>query len=355
MIEPSACFHGGIYSVDPSLVKIDFSSNVNPLGVSKNVLRSIKKDLGSLSSSYPDPECKDLKKSLSDYLNIHRECINVGNGATEIIHNFARMFARKKVIIPSPSFCEYELASRRMGASIFLVPLQNLNLDADQIIEKAKGSDAIFLCNPNNPTGLLYRKLLKKIIERIDNSTKILVDECFIELVNESDRHTMIRNIDEFDNLIILRSLTKSFGLAGLRLGYSVSNSKLAKQLAAGQISWNVNGIAQRAGSVALMDLEHLTKARAVVKEERDFMYNNVRKKTRCFVPSKSDANYFLIRLTDNKYSSTEMRDSLLTQSGVLVRDCSTFSRMGSNYIRVAIKNHGENLMLLNALESIEN
>ncbi|MFZ0224072.1 MAG: histidinol-phosphate transaminase [Candidatus Nitrosopolaris sp.] len=355
MIEPSACFHGGIYSVDPSLVKIDFSSNVNPLGVSKNVLRSIKKDLGSLSSSYPDPECKDLKKSLSDYLNIHRECINVGNGATEIIHNFARMFARKKVIIPSPSFCEYELASKRMGASIFLVPLQNLNLDADQIIEKAKGSDAIFLCNPNNPTGLLYRKLLKKIIERIDNSTKILVDECFIELVNESDRHTMIRNIDEFDNLIILRSLTKSFGLAGLRLGYSVSNSKLAKQLAAGQISWNVNGIAQRAGSVALMDLEHLTKARAVVKEERDFMYNNVRKKTRCFVPSKSDANYFLIRLTDNKYSSTEMRDSLLTQSGVLVRDCSTFSRMGSNYIRVAIKNHGENLMLLNALESIEN
>jgi threonine-phosphate decarboxylase len=355
MIEPSACFHGGIYSVDPSLVKIDFSSNVNPLGVSKNVLRSIKKDLGSLSSSYPDPECNDLKKSLSDYLNIHRECINVGNGATEIIHNFARMFARKKVIIPSPSFCEYELASRRMGASIFLVPLQNLNLDADQIIEKAKGSDAIFLCNPNNPTGLLYRTLLKKIIERIDNSTKILVDECFIELVNESDRHTMIRNIDEFDNLIILRSLTKSFGLAGLRLGYSVSNSKLAKQLAAGQISWNVNGIAQRAGSVALMDLEHLTKARAVVKEERDFMYNNVRKKTRCFVPSKSDANYFLIRLTDNKYSSTEMRDSLLTQSGVLVRDCSTFSRMGSNYIRVAIKNHGENLMLLNALESIEN
>jgi threonine-phosphate decarboxylase len=127
----------------------------------------------------------------------------------------------------------------------------------DQIIEKARGSDAIFLCNPNNPTGLLYKKLLK-IIERIDNSTKILVDECFIEFVDESDRHTMIRNIGEFDNLIILRSLTKSFGLAGLRLGYSVSNSKLAQKLAAGRISWNVNGIAQRAGSAALMDLERL-------------------------------------------------------------------------------------------------
>lgn len=354
MIEPDACFHGGVYSVDPSLVKIDFSSNVNPLGVSKTVLSSIKKDLGSLSSSYPDPECNDLKKSLSDYLNIHCECINVGNGATEIIHNFARLFARKKVIIPSPSFCEYELASRRMGASIFLVPLQNLNLDADQIVEKAKGSDAIFLCNPNNPTGLLYRKSLKTIIERVDNSTKILLDECFIELVNASDRHTMIRNIGEFDNLIILRSLTKSFGLAGLRVGYSVSNSKLAEKLAAARISWNVNGIAQRAGIVALTDLEHLAKARTIVKEERDFMYVNIRKKTQCFVPSKSDANYFLIRLTNNKYSSTEIRDSLLTQSGVLVRDCSTFSRMGSNYIRVAIKNHVENLILLNALECVE-
>ncbi|MGB6671989.1 MAG: aminotransferase class I/II-fold pyridoxal phosphate-dependent enzyme, partial [Candidatus Nitrosopolaris sp.] len=145
MIDLRGCFHGGIYSVDPSLVKIDFSSNVNPIGVSKIVLSSIQKDLRSLSSSYPDPECRDLKKSLSDYLKIHCECINVGNGATEIIHNFARMFAREKVIIPSPSFCEYELASRRMGAGFILVPLKNFNLDADLIIEKAKGSDAIFL------------------------------------------------------------------------------------------------------------------------------------------------------------------------------------------------------------------
>lgn len=346
--------HGGIYSVDPSLVKIDFSSSVNPLGVSKKVLSSIHKDLSSLSSSYPDPKCRDLKKGLSDYLRVHVECINIGNGATEIIHSFARTFAKKKVVIPSPSFCEYEVASRRTGANVLLVPLRNMNLDADQIIEEAKGSDAIFLCNPNNPTGLLYRKSLKTIIERLDNSTKILLDECFIELVNGSDRHTMIRNIDEFDNLMILRSFTKSFGLAGLRLGYSVSNTRLAEKLASDRISWNVNGLAQRAGVLALMDLDHLAKARAVVKHERSFMYLNIRKKTKSFVATKSDANYFLVRLTDNNCCSTQVRDSLLTQSGVLVRDCSTFSGMGTKYIRVAIKNHGENLVLLNALESLE-
>jgi len=89
------------------------------------------------------------------------------------------------------------------------------------------------------------------------------------------------------------------------------------------------------------------------VKKERDFMYWNIRKKTQCFSPLKSDTNYFLIRLTDHN-SSTEVRDTLLAQSGVLVRDCSTFSGMGSKYIRVAIKNHGENLILLNALESID-
>jgi threonine-phosphate decarboxylase len=122
--------------------------------------------------------------------------------------------------------------------------------------------------------------------------------------------------------------------------------------LASGQISWNVNGIAQRAGIVALKDSQHLTRARAIVKKERDFMYGNIRKKTQCFSPFKSDANYFLIRLTN--HNSLTVRDSLLAESGVLVRDCSTFSGMGSKYIRVAIKNHGENLILLNALESIE-
>ncbi|HKR57405.1 MAG TPA: histidinol-phosphate transaminase, partial [Candidatus Nitrosopolaris sp.] len=229
MTDAGTCVHGGSYSVDARTVKIDFSSNVNPLGVSKKVIESIRRDLASLTSSYPDPECKELKQALSNYLNVASDNISVGNGATDIIHNFARLFAKKKVVIPSPSFCEYELASRRVGAEVLLVPLRNSNLDADEIIEKADDSDALFLCNPNNPTGLLYKKSLKNIIEKINGTTKILVDECFVELVNHPERHTMIRNINEFDNVIILRSLTKSFGLAGLRLGYSVSSPMIAK------------------------------------------------------------------------------------------------------------------------------
>jgi threonine-phosphate decarboxylase len=304
---------------------------------------------------YPDPECRDLKKSLTEYLNIdlNLEWITVGNGATEIIHNFARTFIRNKVIIPTPTFCEYELASKRMHANIVFVPLKtDLTLDTEHVIEKAKNSDAVFLCNPNNPTGLLSDKSLKKIIEGVDSSTKILIDECFIELIDDGPaRHTMIDRIKEVDNLVIIRSLTKSFGLAGLRVGYSISHPKLVKELYTKQISWNVNGMAQMAGIVALKDLTHLSKARAIIKKERKFMQYKINK-MHSFMPCKSNVNYFLIHLKNK--NSTETRDTILLRSGVLVRDCSTFTGMGSEYIRVSVKTHKENLLLLDALESID-
>jgi threonine-phosphate decarboxylase len=351
------CSHGGIYSVNPNLVKVDFSSNVNPLGISKKALKSIQKNAARLSSLYPDPECIDLKKSLLDYLDVGLglECITVGNGSAEIIHDFARAFVRNKVIIPAPTFCEYELASKRSGAGILFVPLKNLTLDAELIIEKAKNLDAVFLCNPNNPTGLFSVKRIKKIIESIGSSTKILIDECFIEFIDDDGHHhhhSMINKIKEFDNLVILRSLTKSFGLAGLRVGYSISSPKLVKQLSANRIPWNVNGLAQMAGIIALKDLKHLKKARAMIKKERKFMQSKIEKKMQSFTPCKSDVNYFLIHLKNK--NSTKIRDSILTRSRVLVRDCSTFTGMNSEYIRVAVKTHRENLLLLDALESID-
>ena len=351
----NACLHGGIYSVNPDLVKIDFSSNVNPLGISKKVIYSLQKNAGLISSMYPDPECMDLRKSLCNYLDkdLDPEWITIGNGATEIIHNFARTFIRNKVVIPAPTFCEYELASKRMGANILFVPLRDLTLDTKVIIEKVKNSDAIFLCNPNNPTGLLSTKAIKTIIECIDSSTKILIDECFIELVDDDKAQcAIIDKIKEFDNLIILRSMTKSFGLAGLRLGYSICNPKLAKQLSSNKIPWNVNGMAQIAGIVALQDVSHLIKARAMIKKERKFMHDDIKSKTHSFIPCQSDVNYFLIHLKEN---SVRIRNSILIKSGILVRDCSTFTGMQkADYIRVAVKTHKENLLLVEALESLD-
>jgi threonine-phosphate decarboxylase len=339
------------------LVKVDFSSNVNPLGISTLALEAIQRDAFSLSSIYPDTECKALRKSLSDYLDnkLDVEWIYVGNGATELIHRFAQTFVRNKVLIPFPTFCEYEIASERTGASIVFIPLRNLTLDTDTIIENAKNSDAIFLCNPNNPTGLMCNtNVIQKIVESVDSSTKILVDESYIELSDYSpDMHTMINKIKEFENLIVLRSMTKSFGLAGLRIGYIICNPKLIKCLSSNQISWNVNGFAQAAGLASLKDLNHLKQSRILIQKERSFMQEMIKKKTNMFIPRVSDVNYFLIYL-ENK-SSIEIRDLILARKGVLVRDCSTFMGMGVKYIRVAVKTHRENLYLIDALESVEN
>jgi threonine-phosphate decarboxylase len=225
-----ACSHGGVYSVNPRLVQLDCSSSINPLGTPRKAIAAIKMNANSLARNYPDPECRELKKSLSRYLGIDPEWISVGNGAIEVIYWFVQaVFVKGRVVIPAPTFCEYELASQKAGAEVTFVPLLNLELDADQVIEKARGADAIFLCNPNNPTGILATKQIMKIIENVDSSTRILLDECFIELADNPNANTMIEQISEFDNLVILRSLTKSFGLAGLRVGYGVCKEIVSK------------------------------------------------------------------------------------------------------------------------------
>ena len=348
-----ACSHGGIYSVNPRLVRLDCSSSINPLGTPKKAIAAVKMSANSLVQTYPDPECRELKKSLSRYLGIDSEWFTVGNGAIEIIYWFAHTTTsvRGRVVIPTPTFCEYEVASQKVGAEVTLVPLNNFDLDTDKIIEKARGADAVFLCNPNNPTGMLATKQIMKIIENIDSSTKILLDECFIELADNPEANTMIDQISEFDNLVILRSLTKSFGLAGLRVGYSVCNPTLAKRLSTNKIPWNVNSLAQVAGVAALRERRCLSKARALIKKERRFLHDNI-EKLESFHPIRSDSNFFLVHLQGR--NSTQFRDRLLKKSGVLVRDCSTFTGMGAQYIRIAIKKHSENILLLKALEAFD-
>jgi threonine-phosphate decarboxylase len=347
-----ACSHGGVYSVNPCLVRLDCSSSVNPLGAPKKAIAAVKMNTNSLIQTYPDPECRELKKSISRYLGIDPQGISLGNGAIEIIYWFAcTTSVRGRVVIPAPTFCEYEVASQTVGAEVIFVPLHDFEVDAAKIIEKARDADAVFLCNPNNPTGMLATKQIRKIIENIDSSTTILLDECFIELVDDPNANTMIEQIKEFDNLVILRSLTKSFGLAGLRVGYSVCNPTLAKKLSANKIPWNVNSLAQAAGAAALLETRYLSKARALIKKERRFLHDNI-EKLESFRPIRSDSNFFLVHLKDR--NSREFRDRLLEKYGVLVRDCSTFTGMGAQYIRIAIRKHSENILLLKALEAFD-
>lgn len=350
-----SCSHGGVYTVSPRLVRIDFSSNINPLGISRNVLNVLKKNLPKLTSIYPDDENTILKKKIIDYLEIvpSYESLNIGNGATELIYNFVRAFVRNQVVIPYPTFCEYELASRKMGANIKHVPLKRWKLDVDRILEKTKNSDAIFLCNPNNPTGLFSYDLIERLVKKIDRSIKILIDESFIEFVDERKHpKTFIDKINDFQNVVVLRSLTKSFGLAGLRLGYCVSHPSIGKKISHNKITWTINGLAQMAGVTALENLSHIRRARKIIKTEREFMYASINNNLSSFSAIESDVNFYLIRLHNGR--SKQIRDLLLKKNGILVRDCSDFRGMNDKYIRVAVRTRSENLALLDSLESLD-
>jgi len=208
---------------------IDFSSNVNPLGCHPGVKRYLKKHL-NLISEYPDPNSSNLRTNLAWFTGIPKKQIVVGNGATEIIYNFCKTFLNKKthVLIPIPTFSEYEISAKLCECKISFFKTMDLSKNLQKFIMKIPRNGCIFICNPNNPTGVLIQKreMLKIISAAKKKSTIVFVDETFIELVPEHDE-SVIKHLKNFENLFILRSLTKSFGLAGIRIGYGVGNPQI--------------------------------------------------------------------------------------------------------------------------------
>lgn len=357
------CHHGGIYSVNSQKnIRIDFSSNINPLGISKKVFEKLTKNI-KLAYIYPDPKCTELKKKIIEYIDCEfdldvDENIITGNGATELIHYFASAFVRKKTLIPIPTFCEYELAAKRRKSKLVHVPPldTNFQIDSDSIIKLTNNPDnetgSVFLCNPNNPTGKFFRKEILEILEKIDKKIPVMLDESYIEFTDtrkEHDNNYFVNLIKDSNNLVILRSLTKTFGLAGLRVGYALSTKENIQKLNNNLISWNVNGLAQIAAIEALKDKLHIKAAREnnITEKKRIFKLLEKSRKIRAI---SSDVNFFLIEILNEK-TSTELTSKLLIKNGILVRDCKSFIGMNDKFIRVAIKTPKENNVLLESLE----
>ena len=343
--------HGGIYSIsEPSSEILDFSSNINPLGPSQKVLKTLKTNLGTLSK-YPDSESTNLKKLLQKYTKISSSQIVVGNGATEIIYNFCNSFLSKAtpVLIPIPTFGEYEVASKLAGAKVKFFKTMDLNTNLKEFVLKIPKNGCLFICNPNNPTGkLLSKDKMKIILESAKKKNSIVfVDECFIELVpnyNES----IISFIKNYDNLIILRSLTKSFGLAGIRIGYALGSKKIISILNKIKIPWNVSGLAQEAAISALSTPNLLDKSKKIIQDESNYLKSKISQMTN-FECTDSTTNFILIK---SKINSFTLQRKLLKKN-ILIRDCSNFRGLDKNFIRIAVKTRRENQKLVRAMEEI--
>ncbi len=343
--------HGGPFSIThPSSDILDFSSNISPIGTSTLVRKTIKNQLDTIQI-YPDSESRQLKKNIQSYTKIPYSQIVVGNGATEIIYNFCQAFLSNKisVLIPIPTFGEYESAVRLSGAKVSFFKTMNLEKDIEIFISKIPNNGCVFICNPNNPTGNLITKknMLKLIISASKKKTLIFVDECFIELVPDHNE-SIITLVKKYKNLFVLRSLTKSFALAGLRIGYGIGSPQMISILNKIKIPWNVSGLAQKAASSALSQLFYLEKVKVLIKKESAYLIDNI-SKLHNFKCNLTSTNFILIK---TKIKSKNLQKQLL-ENKILIRDCSTIRGLNQNYIRIAVKKRKDNEKLIKALEKI--
>jgi threonine-phosphate decarboxylase len=347
--------HGGLHYLKGGMNKsvIDFSTNVNPLGPSAKAVAVIKKSI-KLASYYPDPSSKELKDAIAKYIGVESDCVVVGNGASEIIHLFAEAFVRKgdRVTIPMPTFFEYEFASDKNSAIIDFVELKDFRFDRNRVINSIHTeTKVVFICNPNNPTGILVQRSdIESVLEHASNTgALVMLDECFMEFVDEPERNSLTKQIGKYENLVVLKTFTKAFGLAGLRVGYCLAGKKIARVLNRGKIPWSVNVLAQKAAVAALSDIAHLEKTRRLIRKERKYLYDKINRVDRYYAYT-SDTNFFLVKLKD--MSSLELQQKLLKRK-ILVRDCSSFTGMGTDFVRISIQKHGSNVLLVNALKEI--
>lgn len=329
---------------------IDFSANINPLGLPQKVKREVFKNFASVLH-YPDPEAKSIKKKIAQYWGIGEENILVGNGSVELIYLVMLTYRPKKVLIPSPTFSEYERAVKELGGTPKFLSLQGkegfrLNLDG---LSSLGEFEAIFICNPNNPTGSL---LLEEPQRVMDLPGKLMVvDEAFMDFLSQEKDYTLIWKAIKNKYLIVLRTFTKIFALPGLRIGYLVAHKEIVSELKGHRLPWSVNAFAQIAAEVVLDAKEHIRKTREFIEKEREFLFREIGR-IKGLRPYSSVVNFLLVRIEKNNMTASSLAKKLL-RYGILIRDCSNFRSLGHKFIRIAVRSHNENLYLLKHLKEV--
>lgn len=338
--------HGGdIYS---RKIKLDFSANTNMLGTPKGVINAIQSAVSEIYR-YPDPYCRRLVLAISEFEKVPQNYIICGNGAAELIYSFCNAEKVNSAVEIAPTFSEYSLALMQCGCTVkrFLTTADNGFELNDEFVDflSCEKPEAVFLCNPNNPTGrLIPKKTLGKVLDFCsENDIRLFLDECFMDLSDKNE--SVVGYVKEHKSLCVLKAFTKSYGLAGLRLGYLISSdSELLEKMSKTVQPWNVSSIAQCGGIAALKEREFLTKTKKLIQKERKYLALELEKLE--FRVCKSDVNFLLFRAY--KYLDTE-----LEKSGIAIRSCANFYGLSDEWYRTAVRNHDENENLISELKNL--
>lgn len=322
---------------------IKLASNENPLGASAKVVEAIKESLAEIFR-YPDGNGFSLKSALGEHLGVSINTLTLGNGSNEVLELIARVFvsaASDEVIFSQYAFPVYPLATQALGATAKVTPAKDFGHDLEAMLSIISGNTRlIFVANPNNPTGtLLSNDELYSFLERVPKTIPVVLDQAYIEYLNTDD--PTISWLDTFSNLIITRTFSKAYGLAGLRVGYAISSTEIADYINRVREPFNVNHVAQSAAVAALADAEYLQTSIQVNNAGVKQLEAGFAKLGLTFIVSS--ANFVAVEVNN----ANDVFEKLLTE-GVIVRPVEM-----PNYLRISVGTEVENSRLLEALEAV--
>ena len=345
--------HGGDwagYETEYGSLPLDFSANVSPLGLPDGVREAAIQALQD-ADRYPDPLCRALRIRLAERHGVPAAQIVCGNGAADLIFRICRVLRPKKALLTAPDFGEYERALRSEDCEIRVVTRwerEGFLLRWEDLAENIRGAELLFLSNPNNPTGLVTgREAMRKILKLCREARCVpVIDECFLDFTEASETESLIPNLGQNPNLVILRAFTKTYAMAGLRLGYALCGSEVfAERLQREGQPWAVSNVAQAAGIAALQEKNYVNRMHALVSAERPRMIREL--KALGLHVISGEANYLLFRCEDGAL------EEKLRHRGILIRDCRNYAGLSEGWYRIAIRTGAENDRLLHALQEV--
>ena len=361
MLQHQDHFHGSdlekiesIYGIKKEEIT-SFSANVNPLGLSRKLKKTLSEHLDVITT-YPDRNYTSLRKVIAAYCDTDFEKIVVGNGSSELISLFIQIEHPKKAMIIGPTYSEYEREVSLGGGTSLYFPLKecaDFKLDIRKLeLQLNESIDLLIICNPNNPTSsVIHRQEMRAILDVCkQHDICVMVDETYVEFAEEYDTINAVPLTNYYNNIIILRGISKFFAAPGLRLGYAVTgNLDLIKAINMRQNPWTINSLADIAGELMFTDTEYIKQSKELISSERTRIVAQLRKINGLKV-YEPIANFVLIRILREDITADTLFEATIKEK-MMIRNCSTFPFLDNKYVRFCFMNPDMNDKLVDCIK----